>query len=205
LKADEYFSNAAKAKLNVTVSVQGNGDTNAPDEVLSGDYVSVDAFPENGAKFLGWYENNKLLSTESTYSFVAKTNRKLIAKFSNSTSSSKLKVSSNAEVEYAATVTVKAKATDVPEGYYVALYDGKTLLAKGSNTEVSYTFPGEFKETKNITVKIIDDNENVQKDAAGKELTGTVEIKAKSGFFDKLIAFFKRLFKALPAVTVEPK
>ena len=123
----------------------------------------------------------------------------------NPTASAKLIVPANAEVEYAATVTVKAKATDVPEGYYVALYDGKTQLKKGSNTEVSYTFPGEFKETKNITVKIIDDNENVQKDADGKELTGNVEIKAKSGFFAKLIAFFKRLFRALPNVTVEPK
>ena len=123
---------------------------------------------------------------------------------SNSIANAKIIIPKNTEVEYAATVTVKAKATGVPEGYYVALYDGKTLLKKGSNTEVSYTFPGEFTGSKNITVKIIDDNENVQKDGDGKELTGTVEIKAKSGFFAKLIAFFKRLFKALPAVTVEP-
>ena len=116
----------------------------------------------------------------------------------------KLKVPVNTEVEYAATVTVKAKATDIPEGYYVALYDGNNLLKKGSNTEVSYAFPGEFTETKNITVKIIDDKENVQKDGNGKDLTASFEIKAKSGFFAKLMAFFKRLFKALPAVTVEP-
>lgn len=123
----------------------------------------------------------------------------------NPTVSSRLKVPASTEIEYAATVTVKATVTDVPKGYYVALYDGNTQLAKGNNTKVSYTFPGEFTSTKNITVKIIDDDENVQKDGSGNDLTGNVEIKAKSGFFAKLIAFFKRLFKALPVVTVEPK
>ena len=123
----------------------------------------------------------------------------------NPTVSAKLIVPSSTEVEYAATLTVKAKATDVPEGYYVALYDGNTQLAKGSNAEVSYIFPGEFTGTKNITAKIIDDNGNVQKDGNGNDLSASFEVKAKSGFFAKLIAFFKRLFKSLPAVTVEPK
>ncbi len=123
----------------------------------------------------------------------------------NPTDKAKLKVPSNAEVDYAATVIVKATATGVPKGYYVAIYEGKKLLRKGSNKEVSYTFPGEFTSTKNITVKIIDEKENVQKDANSKELTGNVEIKAKSGFIAKFIAFFRRLFKALPKITVEPK
>lgn len=117
----------------------------------------------------------------------------------------KLKIPSTTEVEYASTVTVKAKAADVPEGYYVALYDGKALLKKGSNTEVSYTFPGEFTSAKTLTVKIIDDNENVQKDGNDKDLSASFEVKPKSGFFARLIAFFKRLFGALPKVTVEPK
>ena len=172
--------------------------------------------------FNGWYLNDKLISTDTIYQFVAKKDLKLVAKFEkntdcvpstpdtpdtlvNPTASSKLLVPSNAEVEYAATVTVKAKATDVPEGYYVALYDGNTFLKKGSNTEVSYTFPGEFTGTKNITAKIIDNDENVQKDGNGTDLTASFEVKAKSGFFAKLMAFFKRLFRSLPAVIVEPK
>ncbi|MCR5151459.1 MAG: DUF6273 domain-containing protein [Clostridiales bacterium] len=124
---------------------------------------------------------------------------------SNPTSSSKLKIPSNTTVEYSSKVTIKATATDVPSGYYVALYDGSTLLEKGSNTEVSYTFPGEFKSEKNLTVKIIDGSGNVQKDGNGKDLTASFTVKAKTGFFAKLIAFFRRLFGSLPAVTVEPK
>ena len=121
-----------------------------------------------------------------------------------STSKAKLNVPLNTEVKYAATVTVKARATGVPDGYYVALFDGGTLLAKGSNTEVSYTFPGEFTGSKNITAKVIDDLGNVQKDANGDDLSTSFEVKVKSGFFAKLIAFFKRLFRVLPKITVEP-
>ena len=142
--------------------------------------------------------NDGMCDTCKTVTDKEKYNKYLVGK-------AKLKVPANTDVEYGASVTVIAKATGVPSGYYVALYDGGTLLAKGSNTEVSYTIPGEFTSTKNIIVKIIDGKGNVQKDSSGKDLTGTVEIKAKSGFFAKLIAFFKRLFKALPSVEVKPK
>jgi len=122
----------------------------------------------------------------------------------NPTAASKLKVPTDTEVEYASRVTVKATATDVPKGYYIALYDGKTQLVKGDNTKVSYDFPGELTSSIIITAKIIDDNENVQKDANGKELICNFEIKSKTGFFVKLIAFFKRIFRILPDITVEP-
>ena len=128
----------------------------------------------------------------------AKHNKYLVGK-------AKLKIPAATDVEYGSSVTVIAKATGVPDGYYVALYDGGTLLAKGDNTEVSYTLPNEFTATKKLTVKIIDANKNVQKDSNGNDLSGSFELKVNSGFFAKLIAFFKRLFKALPAVTVEPK
>ncbi|MBR6941293.1 MAG: hypothetical protein IKH65_10825, partial [Clostridia bacterium] len=42
---------------------------------------------------------------------------------SESISNAQLKVPSDTEVGYAVTLIVKAKATGVPEGYYVALYD----------------------------------------------------------------------------------
>ena len=177
-----------------------DGKTVSENKYKEGETIVKPANPsKDGYTFKCWTPNvpTTMPSNDMTFTAVFEKN--------NPTKDASLKISANTEVEYAATVTVKAKAANVPEGYYVALYDGKTLLKKGSNTEVSYTFPGEFKETKNITVKIIDDNGNVQKDGNGKELTGTVEIKAKSGFFAKLIAFFKRLFKALPEVTVEPK
>ena len=123
----------------------------------------------------------------------------------NPTSSAKLNIPANTEVEYAATVTVTATASGVPEGYFVALYEGGKLLARGDNTKASYKFPGEFKSAKTITAKIIDEKENVQKDAGGKDLSASFEVKAKSGFFAKLIAFFKRLFKTLPSVEVKPR
>ena len=178
-------------------------------EIISSETITTNPL---GHSFTNYIYNNDA-TTEKDGTETAKCDRcnvtdtrtKSGTRITNPTYNAKLKVPSNTEVEYAATVTIKATAIGVPKGYYVALYDGKTLLAKGDNTKVNYTFSGEFTSTKNITVKVIDDNENVQKDGNGKDLTGTVEIKAKSGFFDKFIAFFKRLFKALPAVTVESK
>ena len=154
---------------------------------------------KEGYTFKGWTPEVPVTMPKCNLTFMA------VFEKINPTALSKLFVPSNTEVKYASTVTVKAKATDVPEGYYVALYDGKTLLKKGSNNEVSYTFPNEFTSTKNLTVKIIDNEENVQKDGNGNDLSASFEVKAKSGFFAKLIAFFKRLFKTLPKVTIEPK
>ena len=108
-------------------------------------------------------------------------------------------------VEYGASVIVIAKAIEVPSGYYVALYDGDKLLSKGDNYQVIYKFPDEFKATKMLTVNIIDEDENIQKDSNGNIISSSFEIKVKSSFFAKLIAVFKRLFKILPAIIVEPK
>ncbi len=52
-------------------------------------------------------------------------------------------------------------------------------------------------------VKVIDKDGNVQKDANGKDLSENIEIKVKSGFFNAIIAFFKKLFGS-NKVTIEP-
>ncbi len=213
----------ALAQYTATYNANGGDVTVSSETVHEGEYVILPTSTREGYSFLGWSMDNDNTSDYDSGSALEMTdNVTLYAVWqknenpdnpgnpdnpyhTNPTLNAKLKVPSNVEVEYASTVTITAKATEVPQGYYVALYDGNTLLKKGNNTEVSYTFPGEFKEAKNITVKIIDDDENVQKDGNDKELSASFEVKAKSGFFAKLIAFFKRLFKTLPKVTVEPK
>ena len=70
------------------------------------------------------------------------------------------------------------------------------------------------KEAKNISCygdfgdgfEIPDNYEGIPVTAigSGAELSKEIEVKVKTGFFDKLIAFFKGLFKILPQVTIEP-
>ena len=121
----------------------------------------------------------------------------------NPTANAKLNVKASQTVDYKANVTVTATADNVPEGYVLAIYEGNTLREKGDNTKVSYKV-GTMTATKTFTVKVIDANKNVQKDANGNDLAANCEVKVKSGFFDKLIAFFKGLFGALPNVEVKP-
>ena len=61
-----------------------------------------------------------------------------------------------------------------------------------------------MRESRIFTVKVIDSRGNVQKDGNGTELSKTCNVTVKSGFFNKLIAFFKALFKKLPTVVIEP-
>lgn len=115
----------------------------------------------------------------------------------------KINVKSSATVDYRSTVTVTATASGLPEGYVLAVYEGSTLKAKGSATSVSYN-AGELMGNKTFTVKVVNSGNTPQKDSSGKEVNKTVEVKVKSGFFDKLIAFFRNLFGSLPKVEIKP-
>ena len=97
-------------------------------------------------------------------------------------------------------VTVVAKAENVPDGYVLAVYDGDKEVAKGDKTSVTYK-AGEISADKTLTVKVVDADGNVQKDASGNDLAANIEIKVKTGFFDVIIAFFKKLFR-MNAVTI---
>ena len=106
-------------------------------------------------------------------------------------------------VDYRTKTTFTATATGVPEGYYLAIYDGTTQLAKGTNTSVTYNL-GELKSSKNLTVKVVDASGNVQKDSSGNELSKDVTITVNSGFWQKIVAFFKSLSGSLPTKEIKP-
>ena len=67
----------------ITVETEGLGSASDSQTVTDGDYVSLEAGTDQNNEFLGWYENNELVSSDAQYSFVAKGNRSLIAKFTN--------------------------------------------------------------------------------------------------------------------------
>lgn len=111
----------------------------------------------------------------------------------NPTASAKIKVKSDS-VYKNSKVTVTAKAEGVPKGYYLAVFDGKTEVERGTNSSVTYEIKELVSRDKKLTVKVIDKDGNVQKNAKGEKLTDTINITVKTGFFDAIIAFFKKLF-----------
>ncbi len=95
-----------------------------------------------------------------------------------------------------------ATADNIPTNYFVALYEGDTQLAKGDNKTVSYTIP-KMKAGKTLTAKIIDSNGFVPSTSDGK-MEKSFTITVKTGFFDKVKAFFLGLFGLLPKVEIKP-
>ena len=125
-------------------------------------------------------------------------------KIVNPTASARLNVKTSQTVDYKSNVIVTATASGVPTGYVLAIYEGNTFRTQGDNTKVSYPV-GQMTAGRTFTVKVIDPSTKVvQKDSSGAELSKNCEVKVKTGFFDKLIAFFKGLFGALPNVEVKP-
>ena len=117
-----------------------------------------------------------------------------------------VKTASAQTIDYRSIVTITATATaaGVPDDCKLAIYLGSQKVAEGDNKSVSYEY-GEIKSDINYTVKVIDANGKVQKDSNGNELSKDGgKITCNAGFFKKLIAFFKGLFKSLPKVEVKP-
>ena len=195
-------------KMNYTVTATANptagGTVNGGGTYYAGQTATVTATPNSGWKFTGWFDGNNQVSSSTSYSFTVTGNVTLTAKFEkdNPTKNAKLNVPASATVGYKAKVAVNATADNVPSGYFVALYEGDTKLAKGDNKTVSYTMT-KMKAGKTLTAKIIDANGNVQSNADGK-LEKEIKITVKTGFFDKVKAFFLGLFGLLPQITLNP-
>lgn len=108
------------------------------------------------------------------------------------------------EVEYRCMVTIRATATGVPEGYFLAMYMDGRQVAKGTNSEVTYS-AGYIKSDINYIVKVVDASGNVMKDGSGQNLSkagGT--ITCDTGFVSRIIAFFKGIFGLLPSELIKP-
>ncbi|MBR6334532.1 MAG: leucine-rich repeat protein [Clostridia bacterium] len=112
-------------------------------------------------------------------------------------------------VTYRTKVTVTASVKNLPAGCCLAIYEkgGKEPLkkAKEEETFISYNV-GEMKSSKTFTVKVIDKAGNVQKNPDKSLMQKDVEITVTgTGFFQRIIAFFKYLFSPVPTKTVGPK
>lgn len=65
----------------VTVSVLGNGKAFGGGSYISGEFSHMEAEPNDGERFLGWYVGNSLISEELEYRFLVDTSYDVIARF----------------------------------------------------------------------------------------------------------------------------
>ncbi|MBQ6266375.1 MAG: InlB B-repeat-containing protein [Clostridia bacterium] len=199
-----------------TLTYHANGGENAPAaQTGSGTVQLSGAAPtKEGYDFLGWAESAGASSaqyqpgasvnlTADLTLFAVWQLHQSGTQEENPTANAVLHVRDSATVEYRADVTLTATATGVPQGYVLAIYEGGTQRAVGSNETVSYHI-GSMTGSRTLTVRVTNAAGAVQKDGSGAELSKTAEIKVSDSFFLRLIAFIKGLFGLLPKVEILP-
>ncbi len=63
---------------------------------------------------------------------------------------------------------------------------------------------GKVKKNVSYTVKLVDENGEVQKDAAENDLSIDGKVTVDARFFKKLFAYVKWIFNMLPKVDIKP-
>lgn len=106
---------------------------------------------------------------------------------------------SDIKVEYRTTVTVIA-TSNLPDGYKLAVYEGKTQLSVGTNKEVNVKL-GKITKDRAVTVKVIGKDGQPLDDVNEKTITIKV---TDTSFFAKIIAIIKDLFGLIKPVVIKP-
>ena len=106
-----------------------------------------------------------------------------------------IRTPSTATVSYGFTLNLHANVTDLPEGARVVWsMDGSGFELIPSADGMTCGVKSVSKGSATITAKVVDKNGNAVKDANGNEITASQQLTSKAGFFQKLAAFFKKLF-----------
>ena len=106
-----------------------------------------------------------------------------------------IRTPSTTTVSYGFTLNLHANVTDLPEGAGVVWsMDGSGFELIPSADGMTCGVKSVSKGSATITAKVVDKNGNAVKDANGNEITASQQLTSKAGFFQKLVAFFKKLF-----------
>ena len=98
-------------------------------------------------------------------------------------------------VSYGFTLNLHANVTDLPEGARIVWsMDGSGFELIPSADGMTCGVKSVSKGSATITAKVVDKNGNPVKDANGNEISASQQLTSKAGFFQKLAAFFKKLF-----------
>lgn len=115
-----------------------------------------------------------------------------------------LNVKSSQTVAYGANVTVIATASNVPDGYVLAVYDGGAKEAQGNSASVTFA-AGVMMSGKTYTVKVFNPAENtVLQNENGTEIKSDCRVDVNTGFISKLVYFIKSIFGIETKAVVQP-
>lgn len=158
-----------------------NGDEKVVVHYAGGDKIVAPTFLREGYKFIGWNLSVPDVMPEENLSFSA------IFRSLNVN----IKINSKPlALNYGDGVILSASTNNMPEDAEIRWYiDG---MESGSGN--SFVFENAVKNVE-ISVKIVDASGNALDNEQGKEVADSVDVKVNAGFFQRLISFFKNLFK----------
>ena len=163
-------------------------------ELLPGESIpSIETPKKVGYDFVGWAnENGKIEEIPST---MPASERSFTAVFEPIKTKISINTPSVTTVSYGFTLNLHANVTDLPEGARVVWsMDGSGFELIPSADGMTCGVKSVSKGSATITAKVVDKNGNAVKDANGNEITASQQLTSKAGFFQKLAAFFKKLF-----------
>jgi len=195
-----------------TLTYNANGGRSAPaSQTGSGNVtISYSAPTRNGYTFLGWAETAGAASAKyqpgDTINLTKNTTLYAVWKKIDTPSEtdkptgpdkpgasgngvSKAKISAptgTKQINWKYRAHLEASATNLPDGYHIAWYEGKTRVSN----KADFTTEG-LTSVHTYTAKIVDASGNAVSAASQEK---TVKIEVKSDFFSKIISFFSRLF-----------
>ena len=106
-----------------------------------------------------------------------------------------IRTPSTTTVSYGFTLNLHANVTDLPDGARIVWsMDGSGFELSPSADGMTCGVKSVSKGSATITAKVVDKSGNAVKDANGNEITASQQLTSKAGFFQKLVAFFKKLF-----------
>ncbi len=156
--------NAKSEAVRINVSVEGAGKATKSLTAEKGDKVNLSVKADDLAEFIGWYENGELVCEDEVYSFIAKTNRDLLAKFTTMQSSENIHIF----------MTYKRRTFNINEhlnlpekGEYKVIYESSDEEVAKIDKEGNVKTTGTGEAVIKYTVKL----EN------GKEITQSIGIK----------------------------
>ena len=153
-----------------------------------GNKITKPADPElEGYDFMGW-------SPEVPETMPAQ-NMTFTAVFEPIKTKISINTPSTSTVSYGFTLNLHANVTDLPEGTRVVWsMDGSGFELIPSADGMICGVKSVSKGSATITAKVVDKNGNAVRDANGNEIAASQQLTSKAGFFQKLAAFFKKLF-----------
>ncbi len=99
-------------------------------------------------------------------------------------------------INYGETLRLTAEVENLPEGASIKWFvDGSGFSVNTSADGMTCELKSTGKGTVTVSAKVVDANGNVLSDASGNEISDTQTVKSNAGIWQKIVSFFKNLFR----------